>query len=321
MRLSRRQFVALGLSTPFLATRHSDGAEGWRSGPPVPTARSELTGAALGGRVYAVGGIAQLGITPALQTFDPAGGEWRRLSSVPQGRHHAAMVALDGRLILTGGFDNLPFGPGDAVGETWIYDPDRDSWTSGPPMPGRRAAHAAAVVENRLYVVGGVGEEPHRLFALDPVGGRWEVLATALPTVREHLAAAAIEGRLHVIGGRWGSGVNRVDHEIWDIAANAWTRGPDLPTARSGLGAVAIRGRIHVLGGEDYIAGKVFSEHEVFDPVAGTWSSESPLPTARHGLLVTMESENLYVIGGGEAAGALTILNLSDKMEIWSPSP
>jgi N-acetylneuraminic acid mutarotase len=321
MRLSRRQFAALALAAPFLATHNSKGAGGWRSGPPMPTARSELTGATLGGRIYAADGVAQLGITPAMQLFDPAAGEWRPLSSVPQGRHHAAMAALGGRLILTGGFDNLPFGAGDAVDETWIYHPDKDSWRLGPAMPGRRAAHAVAVAGDRLYVVGGVGANPEKLYAFDAAAGSWEILPTALPTLREHLAAATVDGRIHAIAGRWNGGVNKTDHEIYDPAGNSWIRGPDLPTARSGLGSAVIRGRIHVLGGEDYIAGKVFSEHEVFDPATGAWSSESPLPTARHGLMVTMESENLYVIGGGEAAAALTILNLSDKMEIWSPSP
>src|SRR5262245_5431284 len=321
MRLSRRQFALAALSMPFIAARQSSAAGGWHSGPPMPTARSELTGAALDGRVYAVGGIAQLGITPAMQLFDPAAGEWRRIPSAPQGRHHAAMAALDGRLILTGGFDNLPFGAHDAVDETWIYDPDTDGWRSGPPMPGRRGAHAVVVIGERVIVAGGVGDDPERLYAFDPAAGNWEILPTELPTLREHLTAAAVDGRLHAIAGRWNGGVNRTDHEIYDPAGNSWTRGPDLPTARSGLGSAVIRGRIHVLGGEDYLAGKVFSEHEVFDPAAGAWITESPLPTARHGLLVTTESENLYVIGGGEAAGALTILNLSDKMEIWSPSP
>jgi len=321
MRLSRRQFAALAFAGPFLATREGNGAEGWRSGPPMPTPRSELTGAALGGRIYAAGGIAQLGITPALQAFDPARAEWQRLASVPQGRHHGAMAALGGRLILTGGFDNLPFGAEDAVGETWIYNPIRDAWAAGPPMPGRRAAHAVAVVADRLYVVGGIGDDPEKLYAFDPAAASWEVLATSLPTLREHLTAATVDGRIHAIAGRWNGGVNRTDHEIYDPASTSWARGADLPTARSGLGAAVIRGRIHVLGGEDLLAGKVFWEHEVFDPAAGAWRSESPLPTARHGLVVTMESENLYIIGGGEAAGALTILNLSDKMEIWSPSP
>jgi N-acetylneuraminic acid mutarotase len=321
MRLSRRQFAVLALSVPYFASRADAGAGAWRAGPAMPTARSELSGTALAGRIYAVGGIAQLGITTALQVFDPAANEWRRLAPVPQGRHHAAMAALGGRLVVTGGYARLPFGETDAVDETWIYDPGRDSWMAGPPMPGRRAAHAVSVAGDRLYAVGGVGDSPEQLLAFDFASGGWQALSTALPTPREHLAAASAGGRLHVIGGRWGGGVNRTDHEIYDIAANSWTRAADLPTARSGLGAAAIGGRIHVLGGEDYIAGRVFAEHEVFDPAAGGWISESPLPTARHGLVVTTESENLYVIGGGEAAGALTILNLSDKMEIWSPSP
>ena len=158
MRLSRRQFAALALCGPFLASRETRGESSWRQGPPMPTPRSELTGAVLDGRVYAAGGIAQLGITPALQVFDPARDEWRRLPAVPQARHHAAMAELGGRLFLTGGFSRLPFGDDDAVGETWIYDPADDVWEAGPAMPGRRAAHAIVAWLGRLYVVGGVGE-------------------------------------------------------------------------------------------------------------------------------------------------------------------
>src|SRR5262245_22471739 len=226
MRLSRRRLAmaALAVAAPFLATRRGR-AEGWRSGPPMPTARSELTGAAVDGRIYAVGGIAQLGITPALQVFDPAASEWSRLASAPQGRHHAAMAALGGRLILTGGFDNLPFGADDAADETWIYDPGQDSWRSGPPMPGRRGAHAVAVSGARVFVVGGVGDDPESLYAFDPAAGSWEILPTALPTLREHLTAAAVDGRIHAVAGRWNGGINRTDHEIYDPGSNSWTRG------------------------------------------------------------------------------------------------
>ena len=36
-----------------------------------------------------------------------------------------------------------------------IYDPATDSWRAGSPMPTSRGGNAAAVVEDRMYVLGG----------------------------------------------------------------------------------------------------------------------------------------------------------------------
>ena len=44
-----------------------------------------------------------------------------------------------------------------------------------------------------------------------------------------------------------------------------------------------------------------------------------PLPTARHGLASAASGGRFHVIGGGTKAGALTIVSLSDRMEIFTP--
>ena len=50
----------------------------------MPTARSELAAAALDGRIYVAGGIAQWGTTAAFEAYDPATDRWEELPPLPE---------------------------------------------------------------------------------------------------------------------------------------------------------------------------------------------------------------------------------------------
>ncbi len=62
---------------------------------------------------------------------------------------------------------------------------------------------AAAMLDGKLYLVGGVGSEglANELYVYDTVTDHWEERRPA-PTRRDHLAAAALHGRLYLGGGR-----------------------------------------------------------------------------------------------------------------------
>ena len=60
--------------------------------------------------------------------------------------------------------------------------------------------------------------------------------------------------------------------------------------------------------------------HEVYDPAAGAWSRDAALPTARHGLASAVVARRWYVIGGGTKAGAMTLVSLSDRVEVFAPA-
>jgi N-acetylneuraminic acid mutarotase len=75
----------------------------------MPTSRSELPAAALDGRIYAAGGIAQWGTTAAFKAYDPATDRWEELTPLPEAVHQLAAVATDDRIYVTGGYTNLLF--------------------------------------------------------------------------------------------------------------------------------------------------------------------------------------------------------------------
>src|SRR5206468_22346 len=119
----------------------------------------------------------------AFQNADP---RWRPAGELP--REHAgalAAVAAGGRVyaILE-------------IGEVWELDPADGSISLVSRLPEARRGFAAAALDGRIYVVGGVdaaGARSARTDEYDPAADRWARRAD-MPTAREALAAAAVEG-------------------------------------------------------------------------------------------------------------------------------
>ena len=310
-----RAVIAILLLLPGCAAAEDIPQSPWARAAPMPTSRSELAAAALAGRIYVAGGIAQWGTTAAFEAYDPATDRWEELSPLPEAVHHLAAAATDKRVYVTGGYTNLLFS--EITKRAWAYDPGARRWTGIADLPGPRAAHGMAAIEGRLYVVGGVGPASEEIWVYDPATDRWEAAPAPLPTQREHLAVAVLDDKIYAVGGRWGDAGNLAALEIYDPAAGTWMRGPDLPTPRSGLTASVLKGRIHVVGGESLSLSRTFGEHEAYDPSSKAWSTLADLPTPRHGLASATVGGRWYVIGGGAKAGALTFISLTDLVEVF----
>src|SRR5438045_1150310 len=75
-------------------------------------------------------------------------------------------------------------------------------WSRRADMPLRRTAGGAAVLENRIVVVGGTGDSPTSTMVYDPAQDRW-TLGPSMTAPREHLAVTSDGTRIYVMGGRW----------------------------------------------------------------------------------------------------------------------
>src|SRR5260221_7868305 len=90
--------VALSL---LCADARAQGGGDWTSGTAMPSARSEVAAAEVGGKIYVVGGY--FGETE-LEIYDPATDRWSRGAAFPHALHHAAAVGFQRRLYCPGGF-------------------------------------------------------------------------------------------------------------------------------------------------------------------------------------------------------------------------
>src|SRR5690349_293783 len=82
-------------------------------------------------------------------------------------------------------------------------------WQKRAPMPTARTEVAAAVLDGKIYVIGGYQKGAGLVEEYDPEKNVWRRRA-ALPKPLHHVGAAAVNGKIYVIGG-FISGVGPVD--------------------------------------------------------------------------------------------------------------
>ena len=127
----------------------------------MPTARCYPAACVVDGRIYVLGGATAWGggEWPCVQTvevYDPATDTWTQASDMPRARvfHSASVVA--GKMYIVGGADPAVHQPGDDLPSTVdVYDPVTDTWTTAADFPNPRAEHTAAVVDGKIYTIGG----------------------------------------------------------------------------------------------------------------------------------------------------------------------
>ena len=276
------------------------GEPAWRTLAPVPTERTEVAAAAVGDRIWVLGGYGPDGATLATaEVYDTTTDTWARGPDLPVAVNHAMAATLDGVLYVAGGND------GDGP-STQVARLEGDTWRRLAPLPQGRSAGGLVALEGRLYLVGGVveGGLAADTQVYDPGADRWSP-APGLPTQREHLGAAATGGKVYVVGGRVGGiGRNLAAAEAFDPATGRWEPLAELPTPRGGLAATATTGgEVVAVGGE---AAATFPEAEALDAATGQWRSLPPLPTPRHGLGVVAIANTVYVLAGGPQPGLHT---------------
>jgi N-acetylneuraminic acid mutarotase len=181
------------------------------------------------------------------------------------------------------------------------FDPATGQWQQLPSLPEPRSSLDAAVVGDRIYVVGGwtlQGKEQHWLgtgWSLDlkHPNAVWEAIPRP-PFERRAVAAAAHEGQLFVIGGmqRVGGPTTRVDR--LDPATGQWQRCPDLvgpPATGFGCSAYSMDGKLLVTTPQGDL-------QQLADDGA-SWKVVQPLATQRlFHRLVPLRSDMLLMIGG-----------------------
>lgn len=278
----------------------ASGPLSWKVLESAPSRRTEVSVAAIGHRIFVMGGFTLGGgSVRSVEVYDASNDSWREGPRFPIALNHAMAVSHQGVVYVFGGYR----GPALANATDRAFALSGRAWEELPRMPEVRAAAGAAAVGNVIYIAGGVGPSglASSLLKYEPETKTWTA-EQRLPTPREHLGVAGFDSKLYVVGGRTGGiGTNLATSEAFDPATGSWTALPDMPTARGGSAATATtNGFVVSAGGE---ADATFDEVEAFDVGGGKWISLPPMPTARHGLGVIAVGARVFVIAGGPNPG------------------
>jgi hypothetical protein len=92
-----KAFAAALLASGALlaAAAYAQGSGRWTMGAPMPSARTEVAVAELGGKIYVIGGF---GGERELEIYDPSADRWSRGAAIPRALHHAAAVGWQSKL-------------------------------------------------------------------------------------------------------------------------------------------------------------------------------------------------------------------------------
>lgn len=293
---------------------------------PLPAGITSFGAAIAGDFVYVYGGQVggahhyfadgQSGDLLRLSLKSEAAG-WEKLAGGPR-LTGLAMVEYGGKLYRVGGF--MAKNKEDEDQSLWsqdgfaCFDPATGAWTELPPMPAGRSSHDAAVIDGKLYVVGGWNmqgpDTTWHTTALCCDLTQSELKWTELPApefTRRAVSLAENQGKLYVIGGMTDSDEITMAVSVFDPETQKWSDAPAmLGSGMEGFGtsSFSANGRLIVTG----MSGAV----QMLREDGSGWDYAGQIAESRffHRQLTTADGKILIVGGSSMQAGKRTSVEL-----------
>ncbi len=209
---------------------------------------------------------------------------WEEKAPVSVARYaYDGVEVLDGKIYFVGGKDGSGV---KNIAER--YDPVTNTWEALNSMSVARAGLASAVLNGKLYAIGGEGLSSVEVF--DPNTGNWTA-GVALPSEVNHGTAITVSDKIYLVGGR--NSLNQDINQVlsFDPSTNQWIAKANMPTARHGHKLVWFEGRIWAIGGS-------INKVESYAPTTNSWQNEVSLTTGRNWPVAWIANGRIYCGGG-----------------------
>ncbi len=148
-----------------------------------------------------------------------------------------------------------------------VASPSEDSWVSRAPMQVARGGLGVAVVDGKIYAIGGysgVGQTLTTNEEYDPATDSW-IFKASSPVPLAFFGITVYQDKIYCIDSDKGvTAVYTPSTDKWDTKAS-------LPHPREGITAVTAADKIYVIGGNSSVT-------DVYYPVNDVWTTKKPLP-------------------------------------------
>ena len=192
----------------------------------------------------------------------------------------------------------------------------RNNWERITQLPTERERFATAVVDNKIYLIGGTLFENRKKVPQGPLGlstvevydtqtNTWQRGADML-TLRHGAKAAVVNGIIYVFGGYSAKDQKIVNMkfpvlvEAYDPQTDTWVKKQDMPVPRINFGLGVVAGKVYLIGGKTGIREQTTNRVDIYDPATDTWAKAPQMPVQRDLDVdsVAVASNRIYVIGG-----------------------
>jgi N-acetylneuraminic acid mutarotase len=178
-----------------------------------------------------------------------------------------------------------------------------DSWVSKAPMQKARSGLGVAVVNDKIYAIGGSGTGGFCAFneEYDPATDTW-TFKTSMPTPRSLFGIAVYQNKIYCMGGYTTGGARTDVNEVYDPATDTWETKTSMPSSRLGLQANIVKDKIYLTGGYEAVNGTsagVSNRTDVYDPSTDAWTSKASIPTHVSYSASAVIDNKIYVMTSG----------------------
>ena len=167
-----------------------------------------------------------------------------------------------------------------------------------------RSECGLAIVNGKLYLIGGDSGSPQPVESFDPKTSSWTKLAMA-PVVMHHFQAVGYNNKVYVLDAFSSGGFPNQEPMahvyLYDTQKNEWKKGGEISADRKRAGAAAAeyKGKLYLIAGIQHgHASGTNSMFDVYDPVTEKWSSLPDAPHIRDHCSAAVIKHKLYVVGG-----------------------
>lgn len=272
--------------------------EGWAYKTPITSPRAYSASGVVDGKIYVIGGAySKTEISDVVDMYDPETDAWQSRQSLPEPIHGAAAGVIGGKIYVAGGqtqYTTL----GMPKKTLFVYDPATDSWEQKAPMPTARGYLSAAVVDGKLYAIGGTSAWPNRTGKVemyDPDTDSWQTKAP-MPTARSGFCAEALNGKIFVMGGVDASGYKDV-LEVYDPATDTWIEKMEMPQTRSIFGSAVVNDLLYAYGGALDDVTPLLNIIQ-YGPETDSWAETDDMPELKAAFASAVADNCIYGIGG-----------------------
>ena len=192
------------------------------------------------------------------------------------------------------------------------------------PMSGPRAVACSVIIDNEMWVMGGVDDDANVLATVEVYSPKTNSWRSCTPMSQRRAAAVAgvVGGRLVVAGGCCDGDLLT---SVEAYTGTGWTPVPPMPHAAWHATACALNGRLYVMGG--YFSNKL----QVLEMTAESglaWTVKAELPADRiHGAASAVHQGKIWVMGGcvGEngdpAQSSSSVITYNADADTWATGP
>lgn len=180
-------------------------------------------------------------------------------------------------------------------------------WTQRQDMPTARYRTAAATVNGKIYVFGGIDSDI--LEEYDIENNTWTT-KSSMPTARGPIAAVVVNEKIYVLGDRVRDATSVL--EEYDPSNDTWSTKTSMPNPNQGATTAVVNGKIYVFS--SYASGPV----DEYDPISDTWTNKTPVPDGNFNNNLFAATINNEVFVFIKKDDTLRVYNYSPGSDAWT---